>query len=122
MGNRLVNGVAGLLDDWSLNDLVDGVDLVGLGNSNWMRDLDGVGLGNVGLVDDLTLNWNWVGDWDVDWNLVDLELRLDAGHPRSNLGVGADRGEDLLLGNSVSGSWSKVAGSRGDDGSSRGWK
>ena len=122
MGNRLVNGVAGLLDDWSLNDLVDGVDLVGLGNSNWMRDLDGVGLGNVGLVDDLTLNWNWVGDWDVDWNLVDLELRLDAGHPRSNLGVGADRGEDPLLGNSVSGSWSKVAGSRGDDGSSRGWK
>ena len=122
MGNGLVNGVAGLLNDWGLNNLVDGVDLVGLWDSVRLRDLDGVGLGNMGLVDDLTLNRDWVGDWDIDWDLVDLELRLNAGHPRGDLGVSAHWGKDLLLSDGISGSWSIVTGSRGDDGSSRGWK
>jgi len=99
---------------------VDGVDLVGLGDGNWVGDLNGVGLGNMGLVDDLTLNWNGVGDWDINRDLVDLELRLDAGHLGGDLGVGADRGVDLLLGDGVSGSRSKVARSWGDDGGSRG--
>jgi len=122
VGNGLVDGVAGLLNDGGLNNLVDGVDLVGLGDGNWVGDLNGVGLGNMGLVDDLALNWDGVGDWDIDGNLVDLELGLDAGDLRSDLGVSANWGEDLLLGDGISGSWSKVAGSRGNDGSSWGWK
>ena len=120
MGNGLVNGVAGLLNDWGLNNLVDGVDLVGLWDSVRLRDLNSVRLGNMGLVDDFTLNWNWVGDWDINGDLVDLELRLNSGHLGGDLGVGANWGKDLLLGDGISGSWSKVAGCWGDDGSSWG--
>ena len=75
---------------------------------------------DMGLVDDFTLNWNWVGDWDIDGDLVDLELRLDTGHPGADPGVGADWGKDLLLGDGISASWSKVVGSRRDDRSSTG--
>ena len=120
MGNWLVNGVAGLLNDWGLNNLVDGVDLVGLRDSVRLRDLNSVKLGNMGLVDDFTLNWICVGDWDINGDLDDQELRFDMGHLGVDLCVGANWGKDLLLGDGISGSWSKVAGCRWDDGSSWG--
>lgn len=110
VGNGLVNSVVGLLDDWGLNNLVDGVDLVGLSNWDWVGDLNGVRLGNVGLVDNLALNGEWDWNWDIDGDLVDLEFGLDAGHLGGDLGVSADWGKDLLLGDGVSGSRSKVAG------------
>jgi hypothetical protein len=97
MSDLLVDGVAGLLDDGSLNNLVDGVDLVGLSNSVGLRNLNGVGLGNMGLVDNLALNWDWVGDGEIDGDLVDLELGFDAGHLRGDLGVGANWSQDVLL-------------------------
>ena len=97
MSDLLVDGVAGLLDDGSLNNLVDGVDLVGLSNSVGLRNLNGVGLGNVGLVDNLALNWDWVGDGEIDWDLVDLELWFNAGHLGGDLGVGANWSQDVLL-------------------------
>ena len=92
------------------------VDLVGLCDSTWVG---GHGF-DMGLVDDFTLNWNWVGDWDIYADLVDLELRLDMGHLGGDLCVGANWGKDLLLGDCISGSWSKVVGCRWDDGSSWG--
>jgi len=115
VGNGLVNGVAGLLNDRGLNNLVDGVDLVGLWDSDWVGDLNSVRLGNMGLEDDFTLNWDWVGDWDIDGDLVDLELGLDAGHLGGDLGVSPDWSDDLLLGDGVSGSWAEVPGCRWDD-------
>jgi hypothetical protein len=97
MSNLLVDGVAGLLDDGSLDNLVDGVDLVGLSNSVGLGNLNGVGLGNVGLVDNLALNWDWVGDGEIDWDLVDLELWFNAGHLGGDLGVGANWSKDVFL-------------------------
>lgn len=97
MGDWLVNGEAGLLDDWGLNNMVDWVDLVGLRNSNWVWDLNGVGLGNVGLVDNLALDWDGDWNWDLNGDLVHLKLGLDAGNLRGDLGVGANWSDDLLL-------------------------
>ena len=96
-GNGLVNGVAGLLDDRGLNNLLDRVDLVGLGNSIGLRNLDGVGPGNLLLVDDFALNRDWVRNGNVDGVLVDLELGLDAPDLRGDDGVGAVRGRNPLL-------------------------
>ena len=96
-GNGLVNGVAGLLDDRGLNNLLDRVDLVGLGNSIGLRNLDGVGPGNLLLVDDFAFNRDWVRNGNVDGVLVDLELGLDAPDLRGDDGVGADRGRNPLL-------------------------
>ncbi len=117
----MVDGVAGLLNDGGLNNLVDGVDLVGLGNSVWLGNLNSVWLGNVGLVDNLPLDWDWVWNWDINGVTVDLEFGLNASHGGGDLGVSADGSEDLLLSNGVSGCWSKVAGCWGDDGGSWGW-
>ena len=97
MGDWLVNGEAGLLDDWGLNNMVDWVDLVGLRNSNWVWDLNGVGLSNVGLVDNLALDWDGDWNWDLNGDLVHLKLGLDAGNLGGDLGVGANWSDDLLL-------------------------
>ena len=102
-GNWLVDGVVVLVNDGGIDDLVNGADLVGLGN--WVRllDLNGVGLGNVGLVDNLSLDWDWVWDWDIDGVPVDLEFRFDASHLGGDLGVSPDGSEDLLLWNKFEG-------------------
>lgn len=120
-GNWLVDGVAGLLNDWGLNNLVDWVDLVGLGNWVGLFNLNGVGLGNVGLVDDLLLDWDWVGDWDLNGVTVDLEFGLDASHDWGDLGVGADWSGDLFLGNGISWSWAVVIYAGWDDWASWFW-
>jgi hypothetical protein len=117
-GNLLVDGVAGLLNDGGLDNLVDWVDLVGLGNWVGLLDLNGVGLGNVGLVDDLSLDWHWVWNWDIDGNTVHLEFGLNASDSWGDLGVSADGSENLLLSDGVSWSGSKVARCWGDDGGS----
>lgn len=120
-GNWLVDGVVVLVNDWGVDNLVNGADLVGLGN--WVRllDLDGVWLGNVGLVDNLSLDWDGVWDWDIDGVTVDLEFRLDTSHLGGDLGVSPDGSEDLLLSNGVSWGWSIVAGCWWDDWGNWGW-
>jgi hypothetical protein len=117
----LVDGVAGLLNDRGLDDLVNLVNTVGLGNWVGLLDLNGVWLGNVGLVDNLLLNWDGVWDWDINGVTVDLEFRLDTADLGSDLGVSADWGQDLLLSHGVSWGRSIVTGGWGDNRGSWGW-
>ena len=77
--------------------MLNWVDLVGLGYSIRLRDLNGVGLGDLLLVDDLTLNRDRDWNWDLDWDLVDVEFRLDASHRRSDSGVSPDGCNNPLL-------------------------
>jgi hypothetical protein len=100
--NLLMDSIAGLLNDRSLNDLLDRVDLVGLGNSVGLRNINCVGLGYVGLVDNWRFNWDWVWNWDINGVLVDLELWFDTSHLGSDSGVGADWSSNPLLFNKTS--------------------
>ena len=77
--------------------MLNWVDLVWLGYSIRLRDLNGVGLGNVGLVDNLALDWDGDWNWDLNGDLVHLKLGLDAGNLGGDLGVGANWSDDLLL-------------------------
>ena len=67
-----------MVNHWGFDDLVDWVDLVGLCDWNWVFNFDSVRPGNVLLDDDLPLDWNGVGNWDLDGNAVHLEFRLNA--------------------------------------------
>merc|ERR1719210_1354638 len=101
-----VGGVGGVVDMGLLNDLLDRVDLVGLGHMDGPGHLNVVGLGHVLGHDDLPLNGDGDMDGHVNVVLVDLELGHDLGLDRGDLGVGPDRGEDPLLGHGVGGSGS----------------
>merc|ERR1712008_468655 len=59
-GNGLVDGNVVLVNDGGLDNLLDGVDLVGCGNGIGLGNLNGVGFGNMFLNDDFSLN----GDGD----------------------------------------------------------
>lgn len=108
LDNGLLDGVDVLLNDWGLDNLLDWVDLEGLGNIDWDWDLDGVWL--VDVLDDIvwSLNWGWDWDWDVIWDLVDVQLWDNVGLDWGDSGVGADWGGDLLLGDGISWGWAKV--------------
>jgi hypothetical protein len=116
-GEGSVMGVRGgvLSDDGSLDDLLDGMDRVGLGNVDSTGYIDGVRPLHVLLDNDLPLD----GDGDVHLNVigdtVHLELGLDDGPLGSHDGVGADGSEDPLLGDGVSRSGALVRGCGGDD-------
>lgn len=112
--------VSGVVDNGLLNNLMDGVDLVGggdrdgTGNSNFIRS------SNVLL--DNNLSGNSDGDLDGDINvvLVYLELRDNVGLDRGDLGVSSHRGKDPLLGDGISGGRSKVDRCGGDGSVSKG--
>ena len=89
--------MADLINDWSINHLLNGVDLVGFWDWIGLGNLNGVGLWNVGLVDNLSLYWDWVWDWDIDGDTVDVEFWLDASHNWSDVGVGANWCSNELL-------------------------
>jgi len=114
-GNGLVDGVASLLNNGCLDDLLDGVNLVGLGHCVWLGNLDGVRPWHVILGDDDFLNWNWIWDWNIDGDLVDVQFWLDASHCGGDPGVGAHWGEDPLLSDSVDGGGAVVPWCWGDD-------
>ena len=63
--NGLVDGDVVLVNDGGLDNLVDGVDLVGLGDSIGSGDLNGVRFGNMFLDNDFSLNWDGHGDRDL---------------------------------------------------------
>ena len=115
-GGGGVGGVGGVVNMGLLNDLLDGVDLVGGGDGDGPGDGDLVGLGNVLLDNDLTGNGNGDLNGDINVVLVDLELGHDLGLDGGDLSVGPDGGEDPLLGDGISGSGSKVPGCGGDSG------
>jgi hypothetical protein len=96
-GNLLMDGVAGLLNDWSLDYLMNGVDLIRFGDSIWLRNLNCVWLGNMSLVNNLFLDWNWVWNRNINRIPVDLEFWLNAPHSGGDLGVSADWSKNLFL-------------------------
>merc|ERR1739838_1081562 len=91
-----------------LNNLLDGVNLVG----SWDWDF---------LVDnDLTGNGTWDGNGDINIVFLDISLWDNVGDAGSYSGVGSDWSKDSLLDNSVSRGRSIRNGSWGD-GSIRCW-
>jgi len=115
-GLLVVGGVGGVVHMGSLNDLLDGVDLVRGSNRDGPGDRDLVGLGNVLVHNDGALNGD--GDMDGHVNVVVLDLNLgdDVGLLRSDPGVGPHGSKDLLLDNGVSGGGTS-GNRRGRDGS-----
>jgi len=101
-GLLVVGGVGGVVHVGSLDDLLDGVDLVRGSNRDSPGDRDLIGLGNVLVHDDGALNGD--GDMDGHINVVVLDLNLgdDVGLLRSDPGVGPHGSKDLLLDNGVS--------------------
>jgi len=105
-----------LINDGGLDDVLDRVDLVGLGDSVGLGNLNGVGFGNMFVDDDLTLNGDGDSDGDLDGVFVYLKLGLDAGHLGSDSGVSTHGSGDSLDGDGISGGGSLV-GRCGRDGS-----
>jgi len=112
--NGLVDGDVVLVNDGGLDNLVDGVNLVGLGDSIGSGDLNGVGFGNMFLNNDFSLNWDGHGDRDLNGVFVHFKLGFNTGNLRGNVSVGPDGGSDSGDGNGVSGCRSLVGGCRGD--------
>merc|ERR1712123_301944 len=112
--------VCGVVDVRGLNDLLDGVNLVG----SW--DWDGTGNGNIirlgdMLVDnDLTGNGTWDSNRDINVVFLDIDLWNDVGDLGSDSGVSSDWSSNSGLDNSVSRGRSSGNGSRWD-GSIRCW-
>lgn len=97
-------GSNGLSVDMGLvDDLLDGMDLVGLGNVDGTGNVIGDGVGDVLVDNDLTLD----GDGDMDGHinvvLVDLGDGDNVGLLGSDPGVGPDGGKGLGDGHGVSG-------------------
>merc|ERR1711962_968505 len=122
-GLLVVGGVGGVVHVGSLDDLLDGVDLVRGSNRDGPGDRDLIGLGNMLVHNDGALNGD--GDMDGHVNVVVLDLNLgdDVGLLRGDPGVGPHGSKDLLLDNGVSGGGNRrgrdgshVGSSLGDDG------
>lgn len=117
-GNGLVNGDMVLINDGGLDNLLDGMDLVGLGNGIRLGNLNGVRFGNMFLNDDFSLDGDGDGNRDLDGVFVDLKLGFDAGHLGCDDGMGSDGGGDFGDSDGISGCGSLVGGC-GRDGSIR---
>lgn len=113
-GNGLVNSDMVLVNDGGLNNLLDGVDLVGLGYGIGLGNLNGVGFGNMFLNNDFSLNGDGHGDGDLNGVFVNLELRYDSGHLGGDDRVGPDGGCDFGDSHGISGCGSLVGGGWGD--------
>merc|ERR1711962_350877 len=109
-----VDIVGGVVDMGGLNNLLDGVDLVGGGNGNSTGNSNLVRSGHMLVYDNLTLDRNGNMDGDVNVVVLYIELGDDVGLLGGDPGVGPHGGEDLLLDHGVSRSGSLVGGSRGD--------
>jgi len=99
-----------LVNDGGLDNLVDGVDLVGLGNGIGLGNLNGVGFGNMFLNNDFSLDRDGDRLGDLNGVFVDCEFRNNSGHLGCDVSVGPDRGLDFGDGNGVSGCRSLVGG------------
>merc|ERR1712244_157652 len=112
--NGLVDGDVVLVNDGGLDNLVDGVDLVRLGDSIGSGDLNGVRFGNMFLDNDFSLNWDRHGDRDLNGVFVHFKLGFNTGNLWGNVSVGPGGGSDFGDSNGVSGCRSLVGGCRGD--------
>merc|ERR1711902_240043 len=109
-----------MVDVGSLNDLLDGGNLVGSWDMDGTWDGNLIRLGNMGDLDDLTGNGTWDSNGDINVVFLDIDLWDNVGDLRGDFGVGSYGSSDLGLDNGVSGSRSSWDGSRGD-GSIRCW-
>lgn len=127
---RLVDGHVVFINDGSLDDVLDGVDLVGLRNGIGLGNLNGVRFGHVLFNNNFPFDGDGNGNGDLDGVFVNLKLGLDASHFGGDDGVSPDRGSNLLDSDGISGSGSLVGGCRrnssigsrggGDDGGCNG--
>merc|ERR1719320_2257236 len=110
----------GVVDVGSLNDLLDGVNLVGSWDMDGTWDGNLIRLGNVGDLDNLTGNGTWDSNGDINVVFLDIDLWDNVGDLRCDSGVGSHGSSNLGLDNGVSGSrasWDRCRG----DGSIRCW-
>merc|ERR1711902_268226 len=112
--------VCSMVDVGSLNDFLDGVNLVGSWDWDGTWDGDLIRLSDMGDLDDLTGNGTWDSDGDINVVVLDIDLWDNVGDLRGDSGVGSDGSSDLGLDNGVSRGRSSWDGSRGD-GSIRCW-
>jgi len=110
----------GVVDVGSLNDFLDGVNLVGSWDMDGTWDGNLIRLCNMGDLDDLTGNGTWDGNGDIDVVFLDIDLWDNVGDLRGDSGVGSDGSSDLGLDNGVSRSWASWDRGRWD-GSIRCW-
>merc|ERR1712033_135914 len=110
----------GVVDVGSLNDFLDGVNLVRSWDMDGTWDGNLIRLGNVGDLDDLTGNSTWDSNRDINVVFLDIDLWDNVGDLRGDSGVGSDGSSDLGLDNGVSRSWASWDRCRGD-GSIRCW-
>merc|ERR1719233_1592640 len=115
-----VSLISSVVDVGSLNDFLDGVNLVRSWDMDGTWDGNLVRLGNVGDLDNLTGNGTWDSNGDIDIVVLDVDFRDNVGDLRGDSGVGSDGSSDLGLDNGVSGSWASWDRCRGD-GSIRCW-
>merc|ERR1711872_29754 len=92
----------GVVDVGSLNDFLDGVNLVG--SWDWDGTWDGnlIRLSDMRDLDDLTGNSTWDSNRDINVVFLDIDLWDNVGDLRGDSGVGSDGSSDLGLDNSVS--------------------
>merc|ERR1711997_1114115 len=100
-----VSLISSVVDVGSLNDFLDGVNLV----RSW--DMDGT----------------WDSNVDINIVVLDVDFWDNVGDLRGDSGVGSDGSSDPLLDNGVSGSWASWDRCRGDSsircwGSRDGWR
>jgi len=112
-GNGLVDSDVVLVNHGGLDNLVDGVNLVGLGNGIRLGNFNGVGFGNMFQNNDFSLNGNGHGDRDLNNVLFHFKLGFNTGDLWGDNGVGPDGGCDSGDGNGISGCRSLVGGCRG---------
>merc|ERR1719513_499828 len=110
----------GVVDVGSLNDLLDGVNLVGSWDMDGTWDGNLIRLGNMGNLDNLTGNGTWDSNGDINVVVLDIDLWDNVGDLRGDSGVGSHGSCDLGLDNGVSGSRASWDGCWGD-GSIRCW-
>merc|ERR1712121_451941 len=112
--------VCSVVDVGSLDDFLDGVNLVG--SWDWDGTWDGnlIRLSDMRDLDDLTGNSTWDSNRDINVVFLDIDLWDNVGDLRGDSGVGSDGSSDLGLDNSVSRSRSSWDRGRGD-GSIRSW-
>merc|ERR1711892_661331 len=115
-----VRGVGGVVDVGSLDNLLDRVDLVGSSHRDGTGDSNIVGSSDVLVHNDLTGNRGWHMDRDINVVFLHIDLGNDVGGLGGDSDMRPHRGEDPLLGDSVSRGRSKVPRCRGD-GSKRCW-
>jgi len=112
-GNGLVDSDVVLVNHGGLDNLVDGVNLVRLGNGIRLGNFNGVGFGNMFQNNDFSLNGNGHGDRDLNNVLFHFKLGFNTGDLWGDNGVGPDGGCNSGDGNGISGCRSLVGGCRG---------